>query len=271
MESNIPSLFLGTYQNSSNLSKVIEAAFEKRVYGFDTAPSYGTEEVLGKCIRNNLSKYQVERNKIWVSDKIDSWQMYAMEGKVEKYIKQALDLMQLDYFDILYIHWPQPEYLIKTWETFIRIKEQGLVKYIGLCNVHKRHVDIVFSKTGVKPDYVQIERHPLNTCSPEIDYYTRAGMRIQAYSSIGRMDKRLTENRVLIDLGRKYNKSVPQIILRWHVDTNVIPIFMSNKPERLKENADIYDFSLQQFEIEKINSLNIDYKLFVESLSNPGI
>lgn len=157
MESSIPSLFLGTYQNSSNLSKVIETAFEEGVYGFDTAPSYGTEGILGRCIRNNLSKYQIERNKIWVSDKIDSWQMHATKGEVEKYVKQALNLMQLDYFDILYVHWPQPEYLIKTWETFIRIKERGLVKYIGLCNVHKRHVDTVLSQTGIKPDYIQIE------------------------------------------------------------------------------------------------------------------
>ena len=271
MESSIPSLFLGTYQNSSNLSKVIETAFEEGVYGFDTAPSYGTEGILGRCIRNNLSKYQIERNKIWVSDKIDSWQMHATKGEVEKYVKQALNLMQLDYFDILYVHWPQPEYLIKTWETFIRIKERGLVKYIGLCNVHKRHVDTVLSQTGINPDYIQIERHPLNTCLPEIDYYTQAGIRVQAYSAIGRMDKRLTGSRGLQELGRKYNKSIPQIILRWHLDTKVIPVFMSNKAERIRENANIYDFSLQQCEIEDINSLNINYKLFVESLSNPGI
>lgn len=150
-------------------------------------------------------------------------------------------------------------------------KERGLVKYIGLCNVHKRHVDTVLSQTGIKPDYIQIERHPLNTCLPEIDYYTQAGIRVQAYSAIGRMDKRLTGSRGLQELGRKYNKSIPQIILRWHLDTKVIPVFMSNKAERIRENANIYDFSLQQCEIEDINSLNINYKLFVESLSNPGI
>ena len=271
MENNIPSLFLGTYQNSSNLSKVIEAAFEERVYGFDTAPSYGTEEILGRCIRNNLSKYQIERSKIWVSDKVDSWQMYVTKGEVEKYVKQALDLIRLEYFDILYIHWPQPEYLIKTWETFIRLKERGLVKHIGLCNVHKRHVDTVFLQTGVKPDYVQIERHPLNTCASELDYYFQAGIRVQAYSAIGRMDKRLVESAKLQELSRKYNKSIPQIILRWHLDTKVIPVFMSNKAERVKENNAICDFFLQESEIEEINSLNIDYKLFVESLSNPGI
>ena len=85
------------------------------------------------------------------------------------------------------------------------------------------------------------------------------------------MDKRLTGSRGLQELGRKYNKSIPQIILRWHIDTKVIPVFMSNKAERIRENANIYDFSLQQCEIEDINSLNINYKLFVESLSNPGI
>ena len=79
------------------------------------------------------------------------------------------------------------------------------------------------------------------------------------------MDKRLTGSRGLQELGRKYNKSIPQIILRWHLDTKVIPVFMSNKAERIRENANIYDFSLQQCEIEDINSLNINYKLFVES------
>lgn len=111
----------------------------------------------------------------------------------------------------------------------------------------------------------------MNTCATEIAYYSKLDIKVQAYSSVGRMDKRLIENSDLINLGKKYNKSIPQIILRWHIDTNIIPVFMSNKPERIRENNNIFDFSLKEFEIEKINSLNIDYKLFVESLSNPGI
>lgn len=271
MVSNIPALFLGTYQNSPNLAKVVETAFQEHVYGFDTAPSYGTEKILGNIINKNLFKYQVDRSEIWISDKIDSWQMYATKGCIDKYVEKALCLMNLDYFDILYIHWPQPEYFINTWESFIKIKQRGLAKYIGLCNVHRRHIDLINGQTGIKPDYIQIERHPLNTCATEIAYYSKLDIKVQAYSSVGRMDKRLIENSDLINLGKKYNKSIPQIILRWHIDTNIIPVFMSNKPERIRENNNIFDFSLKEFEIEKINSLNIDYKLFVELLSNPGI
>lgn len=271
MENRAPSMFIGTYQNSTNLGAIVEKAFQEQIYGFDTAPSYGTEKMLGRYINTNLSKYKVDRSKIWVSDKIDSWQMHKAKGDIIKYVEKTLCLMNFEYFDLLYIHWPQPEYLIRTWENFIKLKERGLAKYIGLCNVHKRHIDAVSLQTGVIPDYIQIERHPLNTCTAEILYYKQLGVKIQAYSAIGRMDSKLAENSDLVELSRKYNKSVPQIILRWHIDTNVIPIFMSNKPERIKENNSIYDFSLKDYEINRINSLNIDYKLFVESLSNPGV
>lgn len=85
------------------------------------------------------------------------------------------------------------------------------------------------------------------------------------------MDNRLRESVVLNQIAKKYNKSISQIILRWHIDTNVIPVFMTSKITRIKENIQIFDIKLTQNEIMAINALNINYKIFVESTCCPGI
>lgn len=266
-------LIFGTFQNgnSNTFYDLVKAAYENGINTFDTSPSYGTENLLGESIRGLIIEKKIKRGDVVIQDKIDGWQMQETNGKVIKHIKDSILKLGLDYIDVLFIHWPFPDYTIETWRTFAEAKKMGLVKKIGLCNVRKRHIEKLVKVTGIAPEIIQIERHPLRICSEDIQYFIDKGITVQAYSPVCRMDNRLKESSILKDISQKYNKTIGQIILRWHLDTGTIPVFMTNKISRLKENVDLYDFSLSEKDIESINSLDINYKIFVESVCCPGL
>lgn len=269
----IPSIIFGTfqYQSLDELEPIIKCAYENGIIGFDTSPSYHTEKFLGISISRLIADKGIKRQNLFIQDKVDGWQMEETKGKVSRYVETSLKKLCLDYIDVLFVHWPFPDYLKETWLTFAELKRQGKVRYIGLSNVRERHTRNLIEGTGVCPDIVQIERHPLRICCQDICYFHSKNIQVEAYSPVCRMDNRLINSEVLKTIAVKYGKSIGQIILRWHIDTGVIPVFMTKKTSRIKENMEIFGFHLIPKEIEAINSLDINYKIFVESVCCPGI
>lgn len=269
----IPSVILGTfrYLNLNELYPIICSAFDNGIIGFDTSPSYRTEPFLGGAINLVMRERGIKRDGIFIQDKIDGWQMEDTKGYIDSFVDESLIKLRTDYIDVLFIHWPFPEYLEQTWQSFAKLKQQGKVLRIGLSNVRERHTRKLIENTGIAPDVVQIERHPLRTCNADIKYFQSSGIKVEAYSPLCQMDERLLNSVVLKNLALKYNKNIGQIILRWHIDTGVVPVVMTKKTSRVKENAEIFDFQLNREEISAINSLNIDYKIFLESNCCPGI
>lgn len=265
-------IHIGTFQSNDEalLEEVINASFEIGVYSFDTAPSYKTESVLGRLLEEKRKKYGIDRSSLYISDKIDDVQMEESEGNIEEYVNQALIKLKVDYLDAMFIHWPFEKYLFRTWEKLQGMKEKEKIKEIGLCNVRVRHLNKVIKETGIKPDVIQIERHPLRTCEEEISYCHNNAIAIQAYSPLCRMAPKIVNSAILQRLSNLYGKSIPQIILRWHLDSGVIPVFTTHKKERLKDNCEIFDFKLSETDINGINSLNENYKIFLESYCCPG-
>ena len=269
----IPSLILGTFQyhSVSELLPIIKVAYSTGIIGYDTSPSYQTENMLGQALQELYKCNCIKRENVFIQDKIDGWQMESTKGNVAPFVDESLNKLKTDYIDVLFIHWPFPEYLFQTWESFQELKKAGKIKRIGLSNVRVRHLQKIISSTLIVPDVIQIERHPLRTCYDEINFCRKYNIQVEAYSPICRMDSRLNDSHILQELSKKYKKDIGQIILRWHQDTSVIPVFMSKNSKRIKDNTDIYDFSLTQKEIEMVNSLNENYKIFVESACCPGI
>ncbi len=267
-------LIFGTGASSSkdysSLKRVVRSVMENKIYSFDTAPSYGTESVLGKIIRELSCEMELDRETLFIQTKIDPLQMQESDGDIRKYVTFALKQMDLEYFDSLLIHWPIPEYFDRTWESFVKIREEKLSHKIGICNVRMRHLKGYLGADSI-PDIIQIERNPLRTCEKEISFCHQHGIDVQAYSPLCKMDERLRDNEILKRISEKYGKSVGQIILRWHIDTGVTPIFTSTKPIRVREYASIFDYKLSKNEIKEISSLNIDYKMYLESMSCPGL
>ena len=268
---DLPSLIIGTFQNNNyqKLYNIIDASFRQGIYAFDTAPSYGTEVILGKALKEASRKYNISRDKLFISNKIDAWQMLKSKGHINKFIEKALLKMNLDYFDSLMIHWPIGDYFSTTWETMINLQEQGKLKHIGISNVRVRHLT-EYKEQGIVPECIQIEHHPLRICQKEIDYCKINAISILSYSPLCRMHPHIVQNANLKDIAFLHNKSIGQVVLRWQLETGTIPIFMSKNPQRLVENSAIFDFTLSPKEICLINQLDENYKLFPESWGCPG-
>ena len=266
-----PPIVIGTFGNTkyTDLLKVVKTGVSIGVSAFDTAPSYGTEKMLGNALQYCMKMYNLNREDLFISDKIDAWQMQESNGAVKHYIEKAVEEMGIQYIDVLFIHWPIEDYLPQTWECLNKLKRIGLVKEIGICNVRKRHLK-KWKLIGIEPQLIQIERHPLRTCDEDLQYCKVNMIKVFSYSPLCRMDPQIQSSPILQSLSEKYRKTIGQIVLRWHIDSGTIPIFMSRNPVRIKENVDLFDFSLTQDEIVSIGSLNKNHKIFLESWGCPG-
>ena len=248
----IPKIVLGTFQmpDYESLRRIVACALDAGVSAFDTAPSYGTEVMLGKALKETAK----DRESFFCSDKIDAIQMY--HGNIKEHVEQRL------------IHWPLDQYMVNTWEQMHELKAEGKVKAIGICNVRVRHLEH-FAETGIVPDYVQDERHPLNTCDAEIAYCHEHSIKVMAYSPLGRMLPKIRNSKALKDIANRYHKNIGQVILRWQIDTGAIPVFGTKKESRLKDNINISDFILTDNEKQLISAMNTNTKIFLESWGCP--
>ena len=160
------------------LKKVVGAALENGINSFDTAPSYHTEELLGKVLKEAASEMGISRRELFIQTKIDAWQMQESDGHIEKYVENVLGQMGLEYIDSLLVHWPVPEYFDSTWECLVRLRERGVAGRIGVCNVRLRHLE-KYEALDFMPEIIQIERNPLRTCGPELEFCRERGITVR--------------------------------------------------------------------------------------------
>lgn len=256
-----------SFKDEDGLMTVCETTIDNGIVYFDTAPSYRTEEVLTRCLLRILRNRKLERESLILQTKIDPIQMY--EGDIANYFSSHLLKLGLEYIDVLLIHWPVHNYFMKTWEAMNQLKEKGLTKRIGICNLRISHLEEL-KNIGVIPEVLQIERHPLNTFQNEMDFCRLNNIELQDYSPLCKMHPILRDSALLKQMSKKYEKSIGSIILRWHIDTGATPIFTSKKCERIEEYSQVDNFKLSKEDIYAINSLNINHKLYLESLICPG-
>lgn len=266
-------LVLGTGLSASKeyeeFRTVVQCCLQSGINAFDTAPSYGTERLLGTVLTDLETEKVLNRTDCWIQTKIDGWQMQENDGDVCRYLEQSLKFVNTSYFDAVLIHWPIPEYLEHTLKSIEQLRMDGVVRYIGVCNVRRRHIEEMYSN-GHQIDIVQIERHPLRTCDDDILFFQSEGITVQAYSPLCKMNTKIRDNITLMELSQKYKCNIGQLIMRWHIDTGVVPVFTSRKPSRILEYADIFKFALDGKDIVVINRINENYKMYLESWLCPG-
>jgi diketogulonate reductase-like aldo/keto reductase len=253
----MPIIGLGTYPlNRFNLLKSIFYAHKNSCISFDTSPSYGNEKWLG--IGMNLLKFFGVKN-IFITTKLSN--VSQREGNIREALIESMKRLNVKYIDLYLMHWPNPETYLNSWKEMEKLYKEGLVKAIGVCNFHEHHLEKLLEVAEVTPVINQIELHPLLTQVPLREYCKSKDIQIQSYSPIARMNVKLIENDTLISIAKKYNKSVPQIILRWNIENDIITIPKSGSKRRIKENFNIFNFELIDEEIENINNLNEDFRV----------
>jgi len=223
----------------------------------DTAHGYGNEILVGDAIRES----GLPRNEIFLTSKLGYNELG--EGLTSKAIDRMLKRFKLDYIDLVLIHWPLGDF-VGGWKDMEKAVEQGKIKSIGLSNFYDEDLQKILDICKIKPVVDQVECNPYFPQNKLREQLKSINCYIEAYSPLARGSKDLLNEKIFLDLSKKYKKSIQQVILRWHVDKQNIVFPKSTKPEHLKENLDIFDFKLEDSEIAEIDKLEkkIDFKAY---------
>jgi diketogulonate reductase-like aldo/keto reductase len=246
----IPQFGFGVFliKDNDEAEKCCLEAFKLGYRHIDTAHLYGNEKGVGEAIR----KSGLPRDQIFLTSKI--WHNECGEGITSKAIDRMLKRLKLDYVDLLLIHWPVGDY-VGAWKDMEKAVQEGKLKSIGLSNFHGKYLEDILKVAKIMPVVDQVECHPYAPCDDLRKELDKINCYIEAWSPIGRGNKELLNEPIFLELGKKYNKTVPQIILRWHIEKGNIVFPKSSNPVHIKENFEIFDFSLTKEEIEKIDRL----------------
>lgn len=237
------------------LSNTICEALKMGYRMIDTSAAYNNEKAIGRAIK----KSGVPREQLFITTRVTNRQQY--DNSVRDGFFKSLKALGLEYVDLYQIHWPVPEHFLDTWKQIEQLYKEGYIKAIGVANCHQHHIEAILRICEIPPMVNEVEVHPLFSQKPLIDYCKSHNIRVEAYTPLARNDERLRRNRVLLQLSEKYHKTPLQIILRWHIENGVIPIPRSTNLIRLKQNIDVFDFSLTEEEVKLVDGININSRL----------
>lgn len=246
---NMPSIGFGTYKLGEEQDVIdrVKLALKIGYRQIDTASFYGNEEGVGK----GIAQSGVDRKDIFLVTKL--WNDdHGYEETINAFNK-SIKKLGVDYLDLYLIHWPN-KLNSETWRAFEDLYKEGKVRAIGVCNFKIGHLEELKKIAKIMPMVNQIEIHPCKTQKDIIEYCTENNIQVVAWGPI--MRGKIFSLPLMLDLAEKYNKSIAQITLRWHIQNGVIPIPKSSNEERIKANIDIFDFNLSNEDMKKIDSLN---------------
>ncbi|WP_288530769.1 aldo/keto reductase [uncultured Secundilactobacillus sp.] len=248
----MPVIGLGTYQirGGAGLDQIL-AAIQDGYRSLDSATNYDNEGIVGKAVRRS----GIPRSDFFISSKLPG--KYHRYDDALKAIEESLARMGLDYFDLFLIHWPLPkrDHYVEAWQALITAQKLGLIRAIGVSNFEPDHLDRLINETGVTPAVNQIEIHPYWINNDRLLADKNRGIVTEAWSPLGRGSAALMEPKIL-ELAKKYGKNAGQIILRWHLQHDVVPLPKSSNLQHQRDNLDIFDFQLTPEEIRIIDGLN---------------
>lgn len=246
-----PTLGLGTWQiPDSSAAEVVCRAVELGYRSIDTAAIYENEKGVGQGIK----KCGVPREELFVATKL--WNDVHAHGLSRPAFEASLERLGLDYVDLYLIHWPVQKnaLFVQAWEALIRLRDEGLAKSIGVCNFNAEQLQALLDETGVLPVVNQVELHPRFQQTELRQYHADNDIVTEAWSPIAR--NTLASEPVLQAIAQRLERSVAQVILRWHVELGHMLIPKSIHEERLRENMAIFDFELSEADMAAIAQLD---------------
>jgi 2,5-diketo-D-gluconate reductase A len=252
---SIPQLGLGTWPlNDAEVAATVEVALGLGYRHIDTAAKYGNETGVGVGIAAGLDAHSLTREDVFVTTKLDGG--YQGNDLAIAGLEASLVRLNLDYVDLLLIHWPLPardEY-VSTWRTFIELRARGLTRSIGVSNFTAAHLQRLVSETGVVPAVNQIEINPCVVRLAQREANVRLGIHTVSYSPLAIGGALLTDARITA-IAAEHDRTPAQIVLRWHVQQGLVAIPKSRDAARLASNLSVFDFELSAANLETIAEL----------------
>ncbi|KAF7711829.1 hypothetical protein HF521_000840 [Silurus meridionalis] len=291
----MPLVGLGTWKSEpGKVKQAVKWALQAGYRHIDCASIYGNESEIGEALQEMLGPDKAfKREDVFVTSKL--WNTKHHAEDVEPALLNSLKELKLEYLDLYLIHWPYAfqqgditfprqedgtllyddiDYKV-TWAAMEKLVEKGLVRAIGLSNFNSRQIDDVLSVANIKPTVLQVEGHPYLAQVDLLAHCRERGLVMTAYSPLGSPDRAwkrpdepvLLEEPVISALAKKYNKSPAQIIIRWQTQRGVVTIPKSVTESRIKENLQIFDFTLEPDEMNSITALNKGWRYIVPTIT----
>lgn len=260
----MPVLGFGTWKlKDQQCSEMVKYALEQGYCGIDTAQVYLNEEAVGEGIRRSGKR----REDIFVTTKVrNRFQGYDNTLRAVEASRQRLGLEQIDLF---LVHWPGEDMYVPTWKALVRSYEEGVIRAIGVSNFYPEHMEACAQATGRMPMVNQIEMHPYLVQYEVVDYCEEHNIFPVAWSPLSAAgetrkdpksgeengelpEKNVMENPVILEIAQHHKKTPAQVILHWHIQNGFGAVPKSSNPKRILQNKEIFDFSLNAGEMEKI-------------------
>ena len=247
----IPQVGLGVFQtpDGSTTVQAVETALAAGYRHIDTAMIYGNEKSVGEGIRRS----GVPRSDIFLTTKL--WNDDIRAHRAPAAFEESLERLGVDYVDLYLIHWPADGWQ-QAWDDLQTIYASGRAKAIGVSNFQAHHIEELLKNSSVTPAVDQIESSPQFTNQELIDFLGTQGIAVEAWSPLGGTGGNLLTDPTLAEIGAQYGKSPAQTVIRWHIQRGIVVLPKSVHEERIRQNFDVFDFSLSDSDMTAINALN---------------
>ena len=248
----MPVLGLGTSPlQGAEAATAVRTAIETGYRLIDTAENYHNEDAIGRGIRDS----GIDRAELFVTSKFNR-QWHSVAG-VQRAHEASLDRLGFDYLDLLLVHWPNPDqdHYVDAVRGLGKLLDSGALPAVGTSNFKPAHLQRVLDETGIVPDVNQIQLNPYTTRDASRAFHADQQIVTESWSPVGASSD-LRSDPVINRIAGRYGKSSTQVILRWHIQLGLVPIPKSANPDRMAENINVFDFELEDADMEAITRLD---------------
>ena len=265
----MPLLGFGVLQikNQEKCEQYVKEAVEIGYRMFDTAAAYGNERAVGNALKKVIEDGIVRRDELFVITKL--WIKDAGETAAEIAFEESRKKLQLDYIDLYLVHQPYNDYY-GAWRALEKLYQKGKIRAIGVNNFSAERLTDLCLNSRIRPMVNQIEMHPFYHQDQAIRTMRELGVQPQAWAPLCEGMKNIFSNKVLEKIGKRYGKSAAQTALRWNLDRQVSIVTKSTRLDHMREDFDIWDFSLSQSDRKLMDQLDLGYSEILD-YGNPNI
>lgn len=246
----MPWLGFGVFKIRDGLEveRAVNNALEAGYRSIDTAALYGNETGVGKAIRDS----GIPRQEIFLTTKV--WNVDQRAGRTMAAFEESLQRLDTDYVDLYLIHWPVKGYYQDTWAVMEEIYQSGRSRAIGVSNFMVHHLEDILRESPIVPAVNQVEFHPYLVQPNLLKFCKEHQIQVEAWSPL--MKGQVATESTILKLAEKYHKTPAQIVLRWDLQHGVVTIPKSVNPNRIVENAQIFDFELSESDMHTLDALD---------------